>query len=133
MGSHRQCSDETGLPVIGVDYGFTKRKTLQELPKEGDASDNDDEDVGPSETSSNPVLCGRCSTDRWVFAHFSEVKGYTSLNAQMLALELIRSGYKRATLRSDGEPDIKGAIKRFLLGRPLDVLQETTSKADSAA
>eukprot|EP00973_Karenia_brevis_P007679 1042832-Karenia_brevis.AAC.1 len=55
----------------------------------------------------------------------------------MLESELSRSGYKRVILRSDGErailSHIRGAVNSLLLERPIDVLQETTSKADSAA
>ena len=85
---------------------------------------------------SSPVLCGRCSADRWIFGHLCQTKGDNERNRSILAKELLAGGYPRIVVRSDGEPamlaHVKSARTVVQVGdMPLEVVQEQVSKGQS--
>ena len=93
---------EKGVPIIGVDYGCL----LSRAPEASDAPHGEvaGEDPPDGVRTSSPVLCGRCSVDRWLFGHLCQAKGDNERNRAVLAKELQAGGYPRVVVRSDGEP-----------------------------
>ena len=127
---------EKALPIFGVDYGFLWNKAPQE--DAAAAADEEQEEEPPTGIkTSSPILCGRCSADGWLIAQLCLRKGDDERNRQGLALELLAGGYPRIVVRSDGEHSIlahiRAAVAVAMSGeKPLEVLTETVSKAQSA-
>ena len=122
---------EKGLPIVGVDYGYLWAKNFE---------DPVDEEGAPPDgvRTSSPILCGRCSRDRWIFGHLCEQKGNTERNRGVLAKELCLGGYPRIIVRSDGEAPmvahVRAAVAVAQIGDiPVEALVETTSRGQSAA
>ena len=55
---------EKGVPIIGVDQA-------SDAPHDEVAGEDPPDGV----RTSSPVLCGRCSVDRWLFGHLCQAKG----------------------------------------------------------
>ena len=72
---HHTRDEEKSLPVIGL-YGFLRQRPTGSGEDENEP--NDDSDLTADTKISNPVLCGRCSADRWIFAHFIENLAFNS-------------------------------------------------------
>ena len=92
---------EKGVPIIGVNYGYLWSRA----PEASDASDDEvaGEDPPDGVQTSSPVLCGRCSVDRWIVGHLCLAKGDNERNRAVWAKELQAGGYPRVVVRSDGE------------------------------
>ena len=125
-------SQEKEIPVIGVDYGYFRHADALE----------EDEDAAPEPDATPPgahhaLLCGRSSADRWAIGHLLPQKGDTVHGRMVLGGELMRSGYTRVVLRSDGEPAmvaLRDAARLWATTQSRsfqDVLVETTRKAES--
>ena len=94
-------SEEKCVPVICVDYAFMGEK-------------GDENQVG---ALNMPILVCKCLPDRWVSADAIPSKGTAEpYGAQRLAEEIVKSGFPRIILKSDGEPAIiemkREAVKR---------------------
>ena len=61
--------------------------------------------------TSSPVLCGRCSVDRWLFGHHCQAKGDNERNRAVLAKELQAGGYTWVIVPSDGEPALLAHVR----------------------
>jgi len=125
--------EEKGLPIVGVDYGYLYDRSEEDV-EEGD----EHADPEPNDTTSNPILAGRSSRDRWIVGHLFPQKGNVAWNREVLSKELLDGGYKRQVIRSDGEPalwaHINGAITRTLLDNDAaEVVREVVSRGQSAA
>ena len=125
---------EKGLPVIGVDYGYLWSRSAENTDEAQDEIAGADPPDGVR--ASSPVLCGRCSTDRWLFGHLCQSKGDNDRNRSVLAKELTAGGYPRVIVRSDGEPAMLAHVRAArvvatLDGVPLEVVQEQVSKSQS--
>ena len=64
---------EKGVPIIGVDHGYLWSRA----PETSDAPQDDvaGEDPPDGVRTSSPVLCGRCSVDRWLFGRNGFAEG----------------------------------------------------------
>ncbi len=71
--------NEKGLPVVGIDYGYLWERSPEE-------PEGEHELIEPPAgvEKSNPVVCGRCSRDRWIFAHLLRAKGGDDYNRESL-------------------------------------------------
>ena len=100
---------EKGVPIIGVDYGYLWSRA----PEASDAPHDEvaGEDLPDGVRTSSPVLCGRCSVDRWLFGHLCQAKGDNERNRAVLAKELQAGGYPRVVVRSDGEPALSAHVR----------------------
>ena len=100
---------EKGVPIIGVDYGYLWSRA----PEASDAPHDEvaGEDPPDGVRTSSPVLCGRCSVDRWIFGHLCQAKGDNERNRAVLAKELQAGGYPRVVVRSDCEPALLAHVK----------------------
>ena len=122
-------ADQKSLPIFGVDYGY--------LWSRAPAEDEEETEKAPEGVlSSSPLLCGRCSSDKWLLAQLCSAKGDTERNRQGLARELLAGGYPRIIVRSDGEHSIKAHIRAALnvcmaADRPLEAVTEVVAKGDS--
>ncbi len=92
---------EKGLSVICIDYGYLWDRAAEE-------AEGEEEPIEPPSgiELSNPMICGRCSRDRWIFAHLLRCEGADDYNRESLAKDLSAGGYKHQILRIDGEPAI---------------------------
>ena len=125
---------EKGVPVIGVDYGYLWSRA----PEASDAPHDEvaGEDLPDGVRTSSPVLCGRCSVDRWLFGHLCQAKGDNERNRAVLAKELQAGGYLRVVVRSDGEPALLAHVRAaramtMVADVPLESVHEQVSKEQS--
>jgi hypothetical protein len=92
---------------LGIDYGYLTGRT--DTTEETEQSEDKD---GNGEKCS-PIMCGRFSSDRWIFGHFVPSKGIEHpYNAEILATEIRRCGVKKLFIRSDREPAILALIRK---------------------
>ena len=100
---------EKGVPTTGVDYGYLWSRA----PEASDAPQDEvaGEDPTDGVRTSSPVLCGRCSVDRWLFGHLCQAKGDNERNRAVLAKELQAGGYPRVVVRSDGESALLAHVR----------------------
>ena len=100
---------EKGVPITGVDYGYLWSRA----PEASDARHDEvaGEDPPDGVRTSSPVLCGRCSVDRWIFGHLCQTKGDNERNRAVLAKELQAGGYHRVVVRCDGELALLAHVK----------------------
>ena len=100
---------ENGVPISGVEYGYLWSRAPEALdaPQDGVAGEDPPDGV----RTSSPVLCGRCSVDRWLFGHLCQAKGDNGWNRALLAKELQAGGYPRVVVRSDGEPALLAHVR----------------------
>ena len=103
---------DLGFPNIGVDYGYLWCRA----PEASDASHDEvaGEDPPDGVRTSSPVLCGRCSVDRWIFGHLCQTKGDNERNRAVLAKELQAGGHTRVVVRSDGVNSIPPNTENWL-------------------
>ena len=104
--------------MVGLDYGFFIKR-------------------GESEEGATPVLCGKCSTQKWFYAIAMPSKGIENpWNVKATATTIARAGYARLIIRTDTENPIL-ALKRSV-GQILtkdygsDIILEDGSVGDSA-
>ena len=83
---------EKGAPIIGVDYGYlwSRAPEVSDAPQDEVAGEDPPDGV----RTSSPVLCGRCSVDRWIFGHLCQAKGDNERNRAASAKELQAGGGK---------------------------------------
>ena len=125
---------EKGVPIIGVDYGH-----LWSLAAEASDAPHDEvagQDPPDGVRTLSPVLCGRCSVDRWIFGHICQTKGDSERNRAVLAKELKAGGYPGVVVRSDGElallAHVKAARAMTMVSEiPLASVHEQLSKEQS--
>ena len=122
---------EKGVPIIGVDYGYLWSR----VPEAPDAPQDEvaGEDPPDGVRTSSPVLCGRCSVDRWLFGHLCLAKGDNERNRAVLAKELQAGGYPRVVVRGDGEPALLAHVNAAramttVSDVPLESVNEQVSK-----
>ena len=74
--SHRANRAEDAIPVFAWDYGYMKKSDGPDSSP--DELDLDDDSDSPDQTGgqvSNPILCGRCTSDRWIEGAVLPCKG----------------------------------------------------------
>ena len=94
------------------------------------------EDPPDGVRTSSPVICGRCSVDRWLFGHLCQAKEDNERNRAVLAKELLAGGYPRVVVRSDGEPALLAHVRAahamtMVSDVPLKSVHEQVSKEQS--
>ena len=94
-------AEEKCVPTICIDYAFMGEKGDENL----------------AGALNMPILVCKCLPDRWVSADAVPSKGAAEpYGAQRLAEEIVKSGFPRIILKSDGEPAIvemkREAVKR---------------------
>ena len=67
-----RAAGEKGLPIVGVDYGYLWSRTAESAEEAQDEIAGEDPPDGVR--MSSPVLCGRCSADRWIFGHLCQTR-----------------------------------------------------------
>ena len=72
------------------------------------------EDPPDGVRTSAPVICGRCSVDRWLFGYLCQAKGDNDWNRVVLAQELQAGGYPRVVVHSDGEPALLAHVRQLV-------------------
>ena len=96
---------DDAVPVLGVDYGYLSKRSAT------DDDNNDDKDESGQPCS--PILCGRCSKDRWIEGCVVPSKGVEHpYNVQALTNMLKNAGCRRMLVRSDQEPAILALIRQ---------------------
>ena len=117
---------QTGVPIIGVDYGYLWSRA----PEASDASHDEvaGEDPPDGVRTSSPVLCGKVQC--------GSVKGDNEQNRAVMAKELQAGGYPRVVVRSDGEPALLALVKAartmtMVSDVPLESVHEQVSKEQS--
>jgi len=124
---------QDAIPVLGVDYGFLSKKHLS-----GPDDDAENPEVDETGRPISPLLCGRCSSDRWLVGAMLPCKGVEHPFCVItLAKEIRATGHRRLFVRSDNEPAIRALIQQA--GQEvrrvddIDVVGDPTRQGDSDA
>ena len=104
---------EKGLPVVGVymvTCGADQQRTPEMLLKQKAKMVTCMKASGQD----RQFLCGRNSPDGWIRASLLQHQGSSERNLAVLTLELVAGGYKRKTVRSDGEAAMVSHVNQRL-------------------
>ena len=133
---HMPMRSDQGLRKVfpSLEYGYLWSRA----PEASDAPYDEvaGEDPPDGVRTSSPVLCRRCSVDRWLFGHLCQAEGDNERNRAVLAKELQAGGYHRVIVRSDGEPALLAHVKAaramtLVSDVPLESVYEQVSKEQS--
>ena len=108
MGHHLQADGDAKqlIPVCGVDYGYLNDRTEdgQELP-------------------TAPILCSRCTGDRWLGGALVPSKGVDEYAVGELKNDILGSNSVEYIIRSDNEPSILALKSRVATALRLEGMQ----------
>ena len=134
---HVRGSEDDGIAVVSMDYGFFSDSTDRELLlAQANLDIGARKNKGEEKDGATPILIIRDKRNKMIFGDVVTCKGAQDVGVVNRAVQHIEQcGHPEIMIRSDGEPAIKSlrnAVKTKLLEKGIRVVPNATPTADSA-